>query len=303
MIRLLPRNIASQSREICCEISLVSLNGNPSYHALSYTWGDPNVTGHILLDGAAALAVTENLESALQHLRPSPNEEPLCIWIDAISIDQQNNDEKSWQVGMMRDIYKDAKDVLVWLGPAADNSDNVLNGLEKVGRRVCDYLVLMNWQYKFASMKWFSREFPGLNLGPDDPTLEQLLPNFGIDDTPDATIPATATATFLVRPWWRRVWVLQELGMAKEATFICGSERISYELLAPAICRYVALSYVWGRSTKSFLTLKRENITTLNQKNSLKGVILPQTVKDATYLCKDYGERYLWVDSLCIVQD
>jgi hypothetical protein len=235
LIKLLPRNISSLGREISCEIFHVSLNDNPSYHALSYTWGDPNVTGHILVDGAATLAVTENLESALQHLRPSPDEEPLCIWIDAISIDQQNNDEKSWQVGMMRDIYKDAKDVLVWLGSAADNSDGVINALEKVGRRVCDYSVLLNWQYKFASTKWFSREFPGLDIGPDDPTLEQLLSNITIDDTPEATMPATATVTFLARPWWQRVWVLQELGMAKEATFICGSKRISYELLAPAL--------------------------------------------------------------------
>jgi hypothetical protein len=72
---------------------------------------------------------------------------------------------------------------------------------------------------------------------------------------------------------------------------------------APDICRYVALSYVWGRSTKDFLTLKRDNITTLNQENSLKDVVLPQTVKDAIQLCRDLGERYLWVDSLCIVQD
>jgi hypothetical protein len=85
----------------------------------------------------------------------------------------------------MRDIYKDAKDVLIWLGPAADNSDDVINGLEKVGRRVYDYMVLLNWQYRFAISKWFSLDFPGVDLGPDDPTLEQLVSNITINDTPE----------------------------------------------------------------------------------------------------------------------
>ncbi|KAF2109658.1 heterokaryon incompatibility protein-domain-containing protein [Lophiotrema nucula] len=66
--------------------------------------------------------------------------------------------------------------------------------------------------------------------------------------------------------------------------------------------RYCALSYVWGSRNQRFL-----------QKNSqhelaLEGRIdrleeLPQTIIDAMNLCRDIGCRYLWVDSLCIIQD
>ncbi|KAK0123845.1 hypothetical protein ONS95_008839 [Cadophora gregata] len=72
---------------------------------------------------------------------------------------------------------------------------------------------------------------------------------------------------------------------------------------APESCRYCALSYVWGKVTENWLTLTRENNISLSKKNALAGAPLAQTVKDAMQLCVELGERYLWVDSLCIVQN
>ncbi|KAH6692120.1 heterokaryon incompatibility protein-domain-containing protein [Leptodontidium sp. MPI-SDFR-AT-0119] len=72
---------------------------------------------------------------------------------------------------------------------------------------------------------------------------------------------------------------------------------------APENCRYCALSYVWGKVSETWLTLARENVASLSLKNALIGMPLPQTVKDAMKLCVKLGERHLWVDSLCIVQD
>ncbi|KAH9214732.1 heterokaryon incompatibility protein-domain-containing protein, partial [Leptodontidium sp. 2 PMI_412] len=72
---------------------------------------------------------------------------------------------------------------------------------------------------------------------------------------------------------------------------------------APENCRYCALSYVWGKVSETWLTLVRENVASLSLKNALIGMPLPQTVKDAMKLCVELGERHLWVDSLCIVQD
>ncbi|CZR69058.1 uncharacterized protein PAC_18959 [Phialocephala subalpina] len=72
---------------------------------------------------------------------------------------------------------------------------------------------------------------------------------------------------------------------------------------APEACRYLALSYVWGKITEQWLTLKRETVKLLSHKNALVQACLPQTVRDAMQLCLDLGERYLWVDSLCITQD
>jgi hypothetical protein len=68
-------------------------------------------------------------------------------------------------------------------------------------------------------------------------------------------------------------------------------------------CRYVALSYMWGLT--SSLKLLNENLTTLSLKGGLKAgrTELSQTVRDAMSLVLQLGERYLWIDALCLVQD
>ncbi len=83
---------------------------------------------------------------------------------------------------------------------------------------------------------------------------------------------------------------------------------------APPGCRYLALSYVWGQrllSTKTAatpgqnlaLTALKSNIARLGEEGGLACLALPQTIRDAMELTERLGERYLWVDALCIVQD
>lgn len=68
---------------------------------------------------------------------------------------------------------------------------------------------------------------------------------------------------------------------------------------------YLALSYVWGK-IPTFMTLK-ENLHQLQLDQALStsevSSRIPQTIKDAMSLVGILRERYLWVDSLCIVQD
>jgi hypothetical protein len=72
-------------------------------------------------------------------------------------------------------------------------------------------------------------------------------------------------------------------------------------------CRYLALSYVWGKvhEGKNYLSLKKGNYNDLEKPGVLFDSMkyLPDTVKDAILLCQKLDERYLWVDSLCIIQD
>ncbi|TPX17525.1 uncharacterized protein E0L32_003168 [Thyridium curvatum] len=65
--------------------------------------------------------------------------------------------------------------------------------------------------------------------------------------------------------------------------------------------QYVALSYVWGEETAPLLT--RATLTQYSELNGLDQASIPQTIEDAMQFVKDIGLRYLWVDSLCIVQD
>jgi hypothetical protein len=78
-------------------------------------------------------------------------------------------------------------------------------------------------------------------------------------------------------------------------------KRCIVEVVADDMGSYLALSYVWGHA--KVLLLKKENRASLMLANALKDKNLPQTISDAMLLTKKLGERYLWVDSLCIVQD
>ncbi|KAL3431738.1 heterokaryon incompatibility protein-domain-containing protein [Aspergillus tetrazonus] len=63
--------------------------------------------------------------------------------------------------------------------------------------------------------------------------------------------------------------------------------------------QYVALSYCWGGSQK-FQTTKA---TIAERRNGFSIADLPKTIRDAIQVTQSIGLRYIWVDSLCIVQD
>lgn len=72
---------------------------------------------------------------------------------------------------------------------------------------------------------------------------------------------------------------------------------------AQADWNYVALSYVWGQSP--MLKLLLSNKDSLYKDNALLSdeFTIAQTIKDAIEVTQRLEEKYLWVDSLCIMQD
>jgi hypothetical protein len=95
--------------------------------------------------------------------------------------------------------------------------------------------------------------------------------------------------------WWRTGEVLPKsvrvLDVARMAI-----------VSAPPGCRYVALSYVWGGPGESYWTTKA-NIKKRRVPGGLDTSVLPDTISDVIQLVRQLGERYLWIDALCIVQD
>src|SRR5262249_26029193 len=65
--------------------------------------------------------------------------------------------------------------------------------------------------------------------------------------------------------------------------------------------RYVALSYVWGPHHRTY-----DHFSQINQEGQHRYVpfpkALPKTLADAVELCARMGERYIWIDALCIDQ-
>ncbi|GAW23075.1 hypothetical protein ANO14919_126250 [Xylariales sp. No.14919] len=69
---------------------------------------------------------------------------------------------------------------------------------------------------------------------------------------------------------------------------------------------YVALSYQWATATAykdRDLMLLRSNKQKLQRQGSLSAYVLPEVIQDSMEFCRDIGQRYLWVDRLCIYQD
>ncbi|KAH6686658.1 heterokaryon incompatibility protein-domain-containing protein [Plectosphaerella plurivora] len=69
--------------------------------------------------------------------------------------------------------------------------------------------------------------------------------------------------------------------------------------------RYCSLSYTWGQASQ--LKTATETVPELMKPGSLgkdkHGILVPETIRDAFAITRILEERYIWVDSLCIVQD
>ncbi|OJD31551.1 het domain protein [Diplodia corticola] len=131
------------------------------YDALSYTWGTKTNKTAILVKGDEAddtksFLVTRNLAIALRYLRHTENAK--ILWIDALCINQTDDEEKSRQVSMMTQIYRNATQVKVWLGPAADDSDMAMKQL-KTKNSTIDSITAENRQLRRALESLARREY------------------------------------------------------------------------------------------------------------------------------------------------
>ena len=177
------------------------LDTAPDFRALSYTWGTTFRNDPLL-----GLRITDNLFSALLNLAEP---ERKLWWIDALCINQEDTDEKNEQVKLMREIYSKAKEVFVWLGEPDPVSIDLL---QKIAARV-------GVQEMFND----SAAFEGGS---------NLLERYGLPGFED---PAwSSLMRFTARPYFKRVWVVQELIMAGQVdiTVACGRLRFNWFLIA-----------------------------------------------------------------------
>ena len=102
--------------------------------------------------------VRPNLHAALQQLRL--RDRPKRLWIDAICINQEDNDEKNAQVSLMADVYSKATSVCVWLGEASSDSTLALNFISRIvnlddfDRLVADRRTPQEWAALSSQTAW-----------------------------------------------------------------------------------------------------------------------------------------------------
>jgi hypothetical protein len=95
------------------ELELFNTDTGGDYEPVSYVWGDPS-RSHEIVCNDKTLSLTASLVRALRRIRRT--NQPRRIWVDQLSINQDDLKERSQQVQFMSTIYKNATRVLVYLG-------------------------------------------------------------------------------------------------------------------------------------------------------------------------------------------
>lgn len=157
-----------------------------NYEALSYSWGNADLRNTMKVNGQSFL-VGKSLYVALRYLRSQGRVRTL--WIDAICINQIDDEERSEQVRQMTQIYQSAERVIVWLGIAPLG---LRQAFECAGTRVPQ--------------------------------------TFGY---------YRAISSVLCAAWWERIWVVQELVVARMVTVQCSEYTMSWELFCWLIDDFV----------------------------------------------------------------
>ncbi|KAK3933754.1 heterokaryon incompatibility protein-domain-containing protein [Diplogelasinospora grovesii] len=197
-------------QDIQCKLIEVYLAGPESfpYKALSYHWGSDAMSHSISINSCRA-RVTTNLYMALRYLREEGRD--IYLWVDALCIDQANHMEKSHQIRQMQLIYKNAEEVLIWLGLGCPGIYRLIDSSNKLKEQL--ELNVQNW--RSISEPW---------------ELETMKRSFRLIRT--YSLEMDGLRELLGRPWFRRVWILQEVVSARHATVICGGKSISGTIFA-----------------------------------------------------------------------
>lgn len=188
---LVIRRSRNPAAEIQCRLVREQLPGNTPYDALSYTWGTEPPSQAITINGWQSF-VRENLYRALRRLRRKKTERR--IWIDAVCINQLDIEERNAQVDQMKEIFANARRVHIWLGE--EDAEGSARRAFRFIPRFTRFLTIPGW---VQSAHGLIRKLT------DSEFLENI----------------HAIFVMIERPWWRRIWVLQEVAVSNQPPKLC----------------------------------------------------------------------------------
>lgn len=202
-IRLLNLHPGNLEEDIVCHFVPGQISQLDSYEALSYVWGNQEDLASISVDKHQHF-LSKDLAAAIRRLRL--DESARLLWIDQVCINQHDVEERNSQVSLMRDIYSSARQVIVWFGEGTPTTDLAIS---------------------------FMNEQSQLMGGPGKESPENILPLL-MQAAHQDELMAIAKGIIL-RPWWQRAWIIQEIVLARDATLVCGSMNISWQTVTSFI--------------------------------------------------------------------
>ncbi|EHK40476.1 hypothetical protein TRIATDRAFT_288129 [Trichoderma atroviride IMI 206040] len=217
-IRLLYLHTSSSYHQLPIEVSLCEfpIDACPNFSALSYAWSiddEPVPSFRELLCDGAVIRITKNCEAALKRLR-RPKQDQI-LWVDAVCINQADLEERSLQVLLMRQIYTQASWVALWVGDASTDID------EESGLPLSD--LGMDYIHDFA-VEIAERTNSGQDIN-QGPLYQEFIKDrqaFQYSESKVFTPRVRGLWDVFHRNWWKRLWVIQEVALAKEPALLCG---------------------------------------------------------------------------------
>lgn len=202
---------SSANSSLECEMRVFSLDEKPVYKALSYRCTEAPPTQKIWLNDRS-FYLRPNLYNFFCQIS---GEETHWMFIDAICIDQDNLDERSQQVRLMRDVYMGAIQVIAWLGDALVDTDwhfsaeNVFTLYWPDFKRTCGLKSFATW-YEAEFPSFF--EYYGNKLLAAEAETEAAPEQKSNINEEKALIFITP---FLLSDYWKRTWIIQEIVLAR----------------------------------------------------------------------------------------
>lgn len=173
----------------------------PHFYSASYTWGTKAYSDTAIKLRMGELPVLQGLLPFLHMVSEHGDfHDEDWWWIDSLSINLADGQERESQVRIMADIYKKAKRAMVWLGDEVEGSSDC--------RGAIDFL---------HHLQSLQPVFSGQQADAARANLRSL----------HMASHWTSVSHLLARPWWSRVWTLQEMILPGEVKFYCGKHSIS----------------------------------------------------------------------------
>lgn len=188
-IRLLKLSGSSQNDILHGDFISTDLVESPLFEAVSYTWGgedgvDDKCKMIYIGPWFDVMTVTYNCDMALRQLRSKGHR---VLWVDSICINQEDTNERSNQVSILRDIFSRASCVLMYLGPSTNQGDDAMKALSTI-----------------SSLKSY------------EPEVELT------------HVESQAIDNLFSRRYFSRIWVIQEIAVARMVTMYCGDHSLTW---------------------------------------------------------------------------
>lgn len=184
---------------IALELKIFYRHNAPSYNAISYTWGEPHNQKTVWVDEEAQ-SVRSTCHYALWQARLHYG--GTWIWIDSLCINQDDLAEKSAQVNSMGRTFASAGLVLCCVGC---DDDHDIDTIRRIRPDLLGEARGTNEGTYFSSRSCSKEDLKKLQA---------------------------TCRRFCKRPYWERLWVLQEYMLASQKVLLCGQQQVAIALLS-----------------------------------------------------------------------